>query len=74
MIGLQNNSQWSRQKSIIKLFGGQVTGLEDNAALTGLDSTIVDLSGDQAKILRQGAITQEQILQVLPQLNFENRQ
>ena len=43
-------------------------------ALTGLDSTIVDLSGDQAKILRQGAITQEQILQVLPQLNFENRQ
>lgn len=61
-------------KDIIKQFGGQVTGLEDNAALTGLDSTIVDLSGDQAKILRQGAITQEQILQVLPQLNFENRQ
>ncbi|MGT2960241.1 L-threonylcarbamoyladenylate synthase [Streptococcus caballi] len=61
-------------KDIVKQFGGQVTGLEDNAALTGLDSTIVDLSGDQAKILRQGAITQEQILQVLPQLNFENRQ
>lgn len=67
---LSGHSSGKIFKDIIKQFDGQVTGLVDDAALTGLDSTILDLSGDKAMILRQGAITREQILQVLPQLNF----
>ncbi|HGK2276487.1 TPA: threonylcarbamoyl-AMP synthase, partial [Streptococcus pneumoniae] len=45
--------------------------LEDDAFLTGQDSTIVDLSGDKVKILRQGAIKREDILARLPEISFE---
>lgn len=56
---------------ILKDFDQEVLGLEDDAFLTGQDSTIMDLSGDKVKILRQGAITQEDILAKLPDIPFE---
>ena len=53
-------------------FNNEVTGLADDAALTGVDSTILDLSGDTARILRQGAITKAELLAVAPELSFES--
>lgn len=57
-------------KEIQKQFGGTVTGFADDAALTGVDSTILDLSGKTARILRQGAITKNDLLAVVPDLTF----
>ena len=56
---------------ILKNFDQVVLGLEDDAFLTGQDSTILDLSGDKVKILRQGAITRENILAKIPAIPFE---
>ena len=53
-------------------FNNKVTGLADDAALTGVDSTILDLSGETARILRQGAITKAELLAVAPELSFES--
>ena len=53
-------------------FNNEVTGLADDAALTGVDSTILDLSGETARILRQGAITKTELLAVAPELSFES--
>lgn len=53
-------------------FNNEVTGLADDAALTGVDSTILDLSGETARILRQGAITKAELLTVAPELSFES--
>ena len=58
-------------KEILKDFGQEVLGLEDNAFLTGQDSTILDLSSDKVKILRQGSITREDILAKIPEIPFE---
>lgn len=55
---------------IKKQFGNSVTGLSDDVALTGVDSTILDLSGESARILRQGAITKEELLVCVPELTF----
>lgn len=52
-------------------FGGQVMGYADDDALTGQDSTILDLSGETARILRQGAITKADLLAAVPELIFE---
>ena len=49
----------------------QVTGYQDDAALLGVDSTILDLSVSPAKILRQGKITKEDLLAALPELTIE---
>ena len=51
-------------------FQEQVSGVEDDAALTGQDSTILDLSGKKARILRQGAITREDILAQVNDITF----
>ena len=51
-------------------FQEQVSGVEDDAALTGQDSTILDLSGEKARILRQGAITREDILAQVNGIKF----
>ena len=51
-------------------FDQEVLGVADDAYLTGQDSTILDLSGEQAVILRQGAITREDILAQVPEINF----
>ena len=48
-----------------------MTGYQDDDALLGVDSTILDLSGNKVKILRQGSITQEDILAKLPKIPFE---
>ena len=58
-------------KEILQDFDQEVLGLEDDAFLTGQDSTILDLSGDKVKILRQGAITREDILVKIPTIPFE---
>ena len=58
-------------KEIVKDFGQEVLGIEDDASLTGQDSTILDLSGDKVKILRQGAITRQDILAMIPGIPFE---
>ena len=56
---------------ILQEFNQEVLGLEDDAFLTGQDSTILDLSAKQVKILRQGSITQEDILAKVPEIPFE---
>ena len=58
-------------KEILKDFDQEVLGVEDDAYLTGQDSTIVDLSGSKVKILRQGSITREDILAKIPEIPFE---
>lgn len=58
-------------KEILKDFGQEVLGFEDDAFLTGQDSTILDLSGDKVKILRQGSITRQDILAMIPGIPFE---
>ncbi|EHJ56342.1 Sua5/YciO/YrdC/YwlC family protein [Streptococcus urinalis FB127-CNA-2] len=57
-------------KKIRETFGEHINGLEDDCALTGKDSTILDLSGDKALILRQGAITKSELLREVPELEF----
>lgn len=56
---------------ILHDFEQEVVGLEDDAFLTGQDSTILDLTGKKVKIIRQGSITQEDILAKLPEIPFE---
>ena len=57
-------------QQIILDFQEQVSGVEDDAALTGQDSTILDLSGEKARILRQGAVTREDILAQVSDITF----
>lgn len=52
-------------------FDFQVTGYQDDDALLGLDSTILDLSVTPARILRQGKITKDDLLAALPELTIE---
>lgn len=52
-------------------FDFQVTGYQDDDALLGLDSTILDLSDTPARILRQGKITKDDLLEALPELTIE---
>ncbi|VGV74666.1 Sua5/YciO/YrdC/YwlC family protein [Streptococcus pyogenes] len=55
---------------IMQDFDFQVFGYADDPFLTGKDSTILDLSGERAVILRQGAITEEELLANVPELRF----
>ncbi|MBZ2133176.1 L-threonylcarbamoyladenylate synthase [Streptococcus gordonii] len=57
-------------QQIVMDFQEQVSGVEDDTALTGQDSTILDLSGEKAHILRQGTITREDILAQVNDINF----
>lgn len=52
-------------------FSVDLLGIEDDQALTGIDSTILDLSGQKALILRQGAISREEIQKTIPEIEFE---
>ena len=52
-------------------FDFQVTGYQDDNALLGVDSTILDLSVSPARILRQGKITKDDLLAALPELTIE---
>ena len=58
-------------EAIVKEFDQSVPGFEDDAFLTGQDSTILDISGIKAKILRQGSITKADLLEQVPELSFE---
>ena len=58
-------------EEILKDFGQEVLAIEDDAFLTGQDSTILDLSSDKVKILRQGSIIREDILAKIPEIPFE---
>ena len=58
-------------QEILKDFDQEVLGFEDDTFLTGQDSTILDLSSDKVKILRQGSITREDILAKIPEIPFE---
>ena len=58
-------------QKILQDFDQEVLGFEDDSFLTGKDSTILDLTGKKAKIIRQGSITQEDILAKLPEISFE---
>ena len=75
MIGPSANisGQESGKKfsDIIKDFNQQVIGIADDEVITGQDSTILDLSGKTARILRQGAITKEELLAKVPEIPFE---
>ncbi|WP_082779924.1 L-threonylcarbamoyladenylate synthase, partial [Streptococcus lutetiensis] len=55
---------------IQKQFDNSVEGFADDSSITGVDSTILDLSGEFARILRQGAITKEDLLAQIPELTF----
>lgn len=55
---------------IIQDFDFQVIGYADDPFLTGKDSTILDLSGESPVILRQGAITKEELVAKIPELHF----
>ena len=57
-------------QQIMMDFQEEVSGVEDDAALTGQDSTILDLSGEKALVLRQGAITREDILAQVNDIKF----
>ncbi len=57
-------------QQIMMDFQEEISGVEDDASLTGLDSTILDLSGEKAFILRQGAITREDILAQVNDITF----
>ena len=57
-------------QQIMMDFQEEISGVEDDASLTGQDSTILDLSGEKALILRQGAITREYILAQVNDINF----
>ena len=58
-------------QQIMMDFQEQVSGVEDDASLTGQDSTILDLSREKALILRQGAITREDILAQVNDIKFQ---
>lgn len=57
-------------EAIMRTFDYQILGYEDDAFLTGMDSTILDLSSDRARILRQGSLSKEELVLVVPELNF----
>ena len=57
-------------QQIMMDFQEEISGVEDDTALTGQDSTILDLSGEKAIILRQGAITREDILAQVNDIKF----
>lgn len=69
---ISGNESGKEYASIMAAFDHEVAGYEDDQAITGQDSTIVDLSGDKAKILRQGALTADELKKVVPQLVFES--
>lgn len=57
---------------LVTTFARKVPGIEDDQAITGIDSTILDLSKPQANILRQGAISKQEIQDAIPEIVFEN--
>ena len=67
---LSGHASGTKCQQILKELGHRVLGFEDDSFLTGQDSTILDLSGPKARILRQGAITRSEILERVPEIPF----
>lgn len=67
---LSGRASGTNFKDIIEQLCHQVIGIADDPVIQGLDSTILDLSGDRAIILRQGTISKEALLEAVPELNF----
>ncbi|MCK4025532.1 L-threonylcarbamoyladenylate synthase [Streptococcus iners] len=65
------NESGKKFSDIQAQFSVDLPGIEDDQALTGIDSTILDLSGQKARILRQGAISREEIQKAIPEIEFE---
>lgn len=57
---------------LLSQFSEKLEGIADDEALTGIDSTILDLSGLKARILRQGSISREEIQAAAPEIEFED--
>ncbi|HFI0175662.1 TPA: L-threonylcarbamoyladenylate synthase [Streptococcus suis] len=57
---------------LLSQFSEKLEGIADDEALTGIDSTILDLSGLKARILRQGSISREEIQAAVPEIEFED--
>ncbi|MGV3078730.1 L-threonylcarbamoyladenylate synthase [Streptococcus sp. 32226D021BW] len=57
---------------VLSQFSEKLEGIADDEALTGIDSTILDLSGPKARILRQGSISREEIQAAVPEIEFED--
>ena len=68
---LSGHASGTKYKSIVSEFNQVVPGFEDDAFLTGQDSTILDISGAKPRILRQGSITKADLLAQVPELSFE---
>lgn len=57
---------------LLSQFSEKLEGIANDEALTGIDSTILDLSGPRARILRQGSISRKEIQKAIPEIEFEN--
>ena len=68
---LSGHASGTKYEAIVKEFDQVIPGFEDDAFLTGQDSTILDISGFKARILRQGSITKADLLAQVPELSFE---
>ena len=68
---LSGHASGTKYEAIVKEFDQLISGFEDDAFLTGQDSTILDISGSKARILRQGSITKADLLAQVPELIFE---
>lgn len=68
---ISGNESGKKFSDIQAQFPVDLPGIEDDQALTGIDSTILDLSGQKARILRQGAISREEIQEAIPEIEFE---
>lgn len=66
--GLQSGTHF---QAIMEQFGGQLEGISDDRVISGQDSTILDLSGPYARILRQGSISKAEIQEKVPDIQFE---
>ncbi|HEM2905616.1 L-threonylcarbamoyladenylate synthase [Streptococcus suis] len=69
---ISGNESGKKFSDIQAQFSVDLPGIEDDQALTGIDSTILDLSGQKARILRQGAISREEIQKAIPEIEFED--
>lgn len=69
---ISGNESGKKFSDIQAQFSVDLPGIEDDQALTGIDSTILDLSEQKARILRQGAISREEIQKAIPEIEFED--
>ncbi|HFI0445895.1 TPA: L-threonylcarbamoyladenylate synthase [Streptococcus suis] len=69
---ISGNESGKKFSDIQAQFSVDLPCIEDDQALTGIDSTILDLSGQKARILRQGAISRELIQKEIPEIEFED--